>query len=101
MMGVVPRYRYLELLERYELLRQRLEEAEKKIKMMRTSILGSKVPEQEAQKVLDVWEGMLKDTMKLQADWMQAWTASSDKKDTSEEVSQTETGTTGIDKDKS
>lgn len=102
MMGVVPRYRYLELLERYELLRQRLEEAEKKIQMMRTSMLTGKVPEQEAQKVLDMWEGMLQDTLKVQADWMRAWTASSDKKGTSDEASRTESGkeTTSTDKDK-
>lgn len=91
MMGVVPRYRYLELLERYELLRQRLEEAEKKIQMMRTTMLSGKVPEQEAQKVLDMWEGMLQDTLKLQADWMRAWTAGSEKKDASEEAGQKET----------
>ncbi|MFN8455989.1 MAG: hypothetical protein U0401_15205 [Anaerolineae bacterium] len=98
MMGVVPRYRYLELLERYELLRQRLEEAEKKIQKMRTTMLIDKVPEQEAQKVLDMWEGMLQDTLKLQADWMRAWTASGEKKDSSEEASRKETTDIGQDK---
>lgn len=100
MMGVVPRYRYLELLERYELLRQRLEEAEKKIQKMRTSVLMDKVPEQEAQKVLDLWEGMLQDTLKVQADWMRAWTASSDKKAAPAETSQSETGAEASDPDK-
>jgi hypothetical protein len=102
MMGVVPRYRYLELLERYELLRQRLEDAEKKVQKMRTTMLIDKVPEQEAQKVLDMWEGMLQETLKLQADWMRAWSASGDKKAEVDEANRTGTGTetTSIDKDK-
>ncbi|GAB4444697.1 MAG: hypothetical protein Fur0044_40960 [Anaerolineae bacterium] len=74
MMGVVPRYRYLELLERHELLRQRLEEAEKTIQKLRKTSSGNKMPEQEVQQILNLWEGMLQETLSMQADWMRTWT---------------------------
>jgi hypothetical protein len=74
MMGVVPRYRYLELLERYELLRLRVEETEKKLQNMRKTLPMGKVPEQEAQQILDMWQNMLQETLKMQADWMRGWT---------------------------
>jgi len=75
MMGVVPRYRYLELLERCELLRRRLEQAEKTIQKMRKATSGGKMPEQEVQQVLDMWEGMLQETLSMQAEWMRGWTS--------------------------
>lgn len=75
MMGVVPRYRYLELLERHELLRLRLEEAEKKLQSMRKTMPVGAVPEKEAQQILDMWQNMLHETVKMQTDWMRNWTA--------------------------
>lgn len=71
MMGVVPRHRYLELLERYELLRSRLEESEKTSRRLQ-SMIGEKRQE-EAQKVLDFWGSTLEETLKAQSDWMRAW----------------------------
>ncbi len=71
MMGVVPRHRYLELLERYELLRSRLEESEKTSRRLQ-SMLGEKRQE-EAQKVLDFWGNTLEETLKSQSEWMQMW----------------------------
>lgn len=71
MMGVVPRYRYLELLERYELLRSRLEESEKTTRRLQ-SMIGEKRQE-EAQKMLDFWGTTLEETLKAQTEWMQAW----------------------------
>jgi len=71
MMGVVPRHRYLELLERYELLRSRLEESEKTSRRLQ-SMLGEKRQE-EAQKVLDFWGNTLEETLKSQNEWMQMW----------------------------
>lgn len=71
MMGVVPRYRYLELLERYELLRTRLEESERTSRRLQ-SMIGEKRQE-EAQKVLDFWGSTLEETLKAQAEWMRAW----------------------------
>lgn len=81
MMGVVPRYRYLELLERHEQVRSRLERAESEIKKLRKATLTSaaEMPTQEAQKVLDMWEGMLQETLKIQADWIKGWGAGVDK----------------------
>ncbi|NJN93333.1 MAG: hypothetical protein HC875_04210 [Anaerolineales bacterium] len=74
MMGVVPRYRYLELLERHELLRNRLEQAETTIQKLRKATVGAKIPEQEVQQILNLWEGMLQETLSMQADWMRTWT---------------------------
>lgn len=76
-MGVVPRYRYLELLEYNEQLRSRLEKAEKKIQSMKKNLSTGKAPEEEAQKILNLWENMLQETLSMQADWMRTW--SSDK----------------------
>lgn len=71
MMGVVPRHRYLELLERYELLRSRLEESEKTTRRLQ-SMMGEKRQE-EAKKVLDFWGSTLEETLKAQSEWMRAW----------------------------
>lgn len=78
MMGVVPRYRYLELLERHEILRSRLEQAEKTIQSLRKVTAGAKIPEQEVQQILNLWEGMLQETLSMQADWMRGWTRTED-----------------------
>lgn len=78
MMGVVPRYRYLELLERHEILRNRLEQAEKTIQSLRKATSGAKIPEQEVQQILNLWEGMLQETLSMQADWMRSWTRTED-----------------------
>ena len=79
MMGVVPRHRYLELLERYELLRTRLEESERTSRRLQ-SMIGEKRQE-EAQKVLDFWGSSLEETLKAQADWMRAWMPDASKND--------------------
>jgi len=88
-MGVVPRYRYLELLERNEGLRIRLEKAEKVIQQQR-SLTVMNQPE-EAQKVLTLWGNVMEETLRRQGELMQAWLP----KDSSEapgttEVAQTE-----------
>lgn len=71
MMGVVPRSRYLDLLERYENLRLRLEKAEETIRSLRAMI--GQGQEQEAQKLVNLWETMLQESLKAQAEWMRAW----------------------------
>jgi hypothetical protein len=73
-MGVVPRARYLELLEKHDLLQRRLEKAEETIQKLRKA-LGQEGPEEEAKKVLDLWSTMLEDTLKTQTEWMQAFTS--------------------------
>jgi hypothetical protein len=70
--GVVPRGRYLELLERYEALRERLEEAEVTIRKFRR-LHGEKGHESDAEKVLDLWASAVGETLRAQADWMRSW----------------------------
>jgi hypothetical protein len=72
-MGVVPRSRYLELLERYEILKTRLEKAEETIHKLR-AMLG-KDHEQDAQKILNMWDTMVQESLKAQAEWMRTWMA--------------------------
>lgn len=73
MMGVVPRTRYLELLERCDTLQRRLEKAEETIQNLR-SLLGSKAQQgEEARKIMDLWSAMLDETIKTQSEWMQSW----------------------------
>lgn len=81
MMGVVPRSRYLDLLERHEALRLRLEKAEETIRSLR-AMMGQG-QEQEAQKLVNLWETMLQESLKAQAEWMRAWDtpAKEEKKD--------------------
>jgi hypothetical protein len=73
MMGVVPRYRYLDLLERYEQLRLRLEEVEKSRQL---PMMPNSQPE-DAQKVFGLWSSMMEETMKAQQEMMKAWTPKS------------------------
>jgi hypothetical protein len=73
MMGAVPRSRYLEVLERCETLRRRLEEAEATISRLRGMLEEGR--QEEARKVLDLGEQMLEETLKAQAEWTRAWAA--------------------------
>ena len=70
--GVVPRSRYVELLERYEALRARLEEAEVTIQRLKR-LLSEKGHEGDAEKLLDIWSTAVGETLKSQADWMRTW----------------------------
>ena len=72
--GVVPRSRYQELLERYEALRARLEEAEVTIRRLKR-LLSEKGHEGDAQKVLDLWANAVGETLRSQAEWMRGWIA--------------------------
>jgi hypothetical protein len=78
MMGVVPRYRYLDLLERYEQLRLRVEEFEKSRQL---PMMSAGQPE-EAQKVFGLWSSMMEETMKAQQEMMKAWTPKTSEDDT-------------------
>jgi hypothetical protein len=73
MMGVVPRYRYLELLERYEQLRLRMEELERANRQFQPMLNTSAQPE-EARKVFDMWGSMLQETLKAQQEMMRSFT---------------------------
>jgi hypothetical protein len=71
-MGVVPRHRYLELLEKYEQLKARLEEAEHTVRNLR-ELLGAKGREKEARGVLDSWEEMTKKALETQEEWVRTF----------------------------
>jgi len=72
-MGVVPRYLYVELLEKYEELKARLEEADATVRNLR-EILAERGHEQEASKVLDSWEEMTRKALDVQTEWARTWT---------------------------
>jgi hypothetical protein len=66
MLGLVPRYRYDELEERYEALRSRLEEAEVTIQRLRR-LMDERGGEPEARQVLDSWASAVGETLRMQA----------------------------------
>ena len=72
-MDVVPRSLYLELLERNELLKAKLEEAEATIRQLRATV-GIKGQEKHANEILNAWETTIQTTLKAQDEWMQTWT---------------------------
>ena len=72
LLGVVPRYRYEQLLERYEALRARLEEAELTIQRLR-KLLDQKGGEAEARDVLDSWGSAMRETLRAQAELMRSF----------------------------
>jgi hypothetical protein len=80
MMGVVPRSRYLKLLERHEKLRQELEEARAKIDRMRGES-GSGASSKSADEMMDMWTSALDETLKAQSEWMQSFMEQSDTSD--------------------
>jgi hypothetical protein len=81
MMGFVPRTRYLELLERYEDLRLRLEEADK----TKTRLKSLIDPGHAANVVLDAWGNTLNKTLKTQSEWLERFLATSEEDSGAEE----------------
>ena len=79
LMGLVPRSRYVELLERYDILKHRLEESESKIRHLQLMV-GVKGQEEEAKKMLDLWGTTLEKTLQAQSDWLKGWTAPAEDK---------------------
>ena len=77
MMGVVPRSRYLELLDRYERLRKQLEEAQKKIERLGGSP-NTQQQEQAAEEVMNIWKSTLDETLKAQSEWMRTFSKKED-----------------------
>jgi hypothetical protein len=72
-LGVVPRQRYLELLERCEELKSRLQEAEKTVKNLR-ELLAARGRSQEAEGAIGDWEELTRKALQTQAEWAQSWT---------------------------
>ncbi len=84
-MGVVPRHRYLELLERHEDLRRRLEDCEKRTRGSMPNIGMSANPE-EAQKAMNMWGTAMEDMLKMQSQWMQTFFPHQEKGETGTEA---------------
>ena len=72
-LGVVPRQRYLALLERCEELRARLEEAESTVNRLK-ELLGERGPEGAARGALNEWEALTRRALEAQAEWARTWT---------------------------
>jgi hypothetical protein len=67
MMGVVPRARYLELQDRYEQLRQRIEDMERQMSVLRATPADPTA----MQRLMDSWNTMLSQMTALQTNWLQ------------------------------
>lgn len=75
MMGVVPRARYLKLLERHEQLRQDLEAARKTIERLGGSFDRGASGES-AEDFMNLWTSTLDKTLEAQAEWMRSFSES-------------------------
>ena len=71
MLGFVPRSRYLELLERHEILRQKLEDAEKTIQRLQ-AMMATGGNETTARKLLDGLAATVDGALKKQAEFLQS-----------------------------
>ncbi len=74
--GFVPRIRYLEQLERNEMLRQRLDEAETTIARLRAQLGATGQAAAQVQDAASAWQGMFAEMLKAQNEWLHAWNAS-------------------------
>lgn len=72
-LGVVPRHRYLELLERYEELRARLEDAEKTIRNLRDLLTRRGGDAEAGGAMLDQWEETTRKVLQAQSEWTKSW----------------------------
>lgn len=77
--GFVPRIRYLEQLERNELLRQRLEAAEATIARLQAQMGAAGRTAAQIDDVTATWQGMFAEMLKAQNEWLQAWNATEEK----------------------
>jgi hypothetical protein len=89
-MGVVPRHRYLEALERNEFLRMRLDECEKAKKMPSLPANVTEQTEQAQKAAMMFWGNMFDETVKAQSEWMKTWAA---RQHEGQEPAETNTGT--------
>jgi hypothetical protein len=84
-MGVVPRSRYVELLEKNDELSRRIEQAQETIRKMRAALDSKGQQKEYAGHVLDLWKSMLDETLKTQTEWAKAWKSASAEKENSTE----------------
>lgn len=71
-LGVVPRYRYDEVVRHYEELKGRLEDSERTVRRLRRA-LGEGGTEAEARTILDAWETLTEQTLATQSHWTRQW----------------------------
>ena len=71
-MGVVPRFRYLELLERKEVLRMRLDEAEATIQQLRATGQAHEMANA-WETAITLWQTAIQTTLKAQNEWIRTW----------------------------
>lgn len=81
MMGVVPRSRYLELLERCDTLQRQLDRAEATIKELRARLSGRDKEGEATQKAMDMWSAVTEEMLRGQIEWMKTWTATPERDD--------------------
>lgn len=72
MMGVVPRQRYLKALERNEELRQKLDDAHRRIERLGGAAAASQNQEKAAEEMFNYWKQSMEDTLNAQKRWMQS-----------------------------
>ena len=72
-LGVVPRQQYVELLQRCEELKERLQEAESTVRNLR-ELLQTRGREAEAQRAIGEWEDLTKKALEAQKEWARTWT---------------------------
>ena len=75
MMGVVPRPRFLELLEKCDTLQRKLDKAEETIQKLRARLDNKDQQEIDAQNMAEIWGTMMQDALNAQTEWMRTWAA--------------------------
>lgn len=83
MMGVVPRSRYLELLERCDTLERNLKKADETIAGLREKLGAQGRRQEDAQQAFGLWGAMVEESLKAQAEWMKAWSDAATEPDAS------------------
>ena len=80
-MGVVPRSRYLELLEKYEETRRRLDQAEQTIRGLQAAISAG----QDATRLIDQWQALFTESLQAQSNWLRSWSPTEKREESIEE----------------
>ncbi|MEO1480030.1 MAG: hypothetical protein AAFV01_15795 [Bacteroidota bacterium] len=71
--GMVPRQRYLDLLDRTEQLRRKLEEAEARLERLHKSNASTAEATEVASEMVASWQDTMRETFQAQAAWMKAF----------------------------
>ncbi|MEM9997581.1 MAG: hypothetical protein AAF809_07755 [Bacteroidota bacterium] len=71
--GMVPRQRYLDLLDRTEQLRRKLEDAEARLERLHQSNASAAEATEVASEMMASWQDAMRETFQAQAAWMKAF----------------------------